>query len=62
MGRVFGWTVRHAPLVRRPHDNSFLAHARFSIRVGWTLEDANAFMATMPVDAVGVGVDRNVVS
>ncbi|KAG3126821.1 hypothetical protein PC128_g27178 [Phytophthora cactorum] len=48
--------------MRRPHDNSFLAHARFSIRVGWTLEDANAFMTTMPVDAVGVGVDRNVVS
>ncbi|ETM46245.1 hypothetical protein L914_08835 [Phytophthora nicotianae] len=53
-GRLFGWTVRHAPLVRRTADNSFFAHARFSIRVGWALEDADAFMNAAPVDAIAI--------
>ncbi|ETO75161.1 hypothetical protein F444_09214 [Phytophthora nicotianae P1976] len=53
-GRLFGWTVRHAPLVRRTADNSFFAHARFSIRVGWALEDAAAFMNAAPVDAIAI--------
>ncbi|ETL92944.1 hypothetical protein L917_08809 [Phytophthora nicotianae] len=32
----------------------FFAHARFSIRVGWALEDAAAFMNAAPVDAIAI--------
>ncbi|OWZ07282.1 hypothetical protein PHMEG_00020343 [Phytophthora megakarya] len=53
-GNLFGWTVRHAPLVYRPESNSFFAHARFTTRVNWSLDDADKVMTSSPMEAIAV--------
>ncbi|OWZ16200.1 hypothetical protein PHMEG_00010044 [Phytophthora megakarya] len=40
-GRMLGWSVHHAPNVRRPADNALIGHVRLSTRVRCTFDEVD---------------------
>lgn len=44
VGTLFSWTVYHAPLTRNPQDLTLVAHAKFSMRVWFSLDDVDGLV------------------
>ncbi|KAG7398816.1 hypothetical protein PHYBOEH_010448 [Phytophthora boehmeriae] len=44
VAELFGWTIHYSPLTRRSDNNSLVAHARFTTRIKWSLDDMNEML------------------